>query len=169
VGRALLGQMLKQAGLVSEDQLTNALIHQRKWGCRIGEALLDLRVVAEDDVLRYTARQLGLRAVRIGDRNIKPAILRFLPHRVIDRHRVLPLELVPYLDRRRLVVAFPRPDDLKVVDEVTFASGLEVEPVLAAPADINRAISRHYGHLRSDALEVPADDGPMMLVDGRVV
>ena len=67
-------------------------------------------------------------------------------------------------------MAFPAPDDLSVVDEVAFAAGMEVEPVLATEGDLERAISRHYGFLRVDALELPPEPtGPMRLVDGRTV
>jgi hypothetical protein len=162
--------MLKAAGLVTDEQLRQAIGYQRRWGCRIGEALLELRALREDDLVAVTARQLGVRAVHIGDRAIPRAVVRLVPSRVVERHGVLPVDLVMTPKGSRLVVAFPHPEDLGVVDEVSFACGMSVEPVLAAPGDLVRAIARHHGFIRGDAVDLPPDDAaPMRLVDGRMI
>jgi hypothetical protein len=100
---------------------------------------------------------------------LPPELLRRLPSSLVLRHRVLPVAVVEVRGRERLVVAFARPDDLDVVGEVEFAARTPVEPALAAAADLDRAIARHYAYLRPDALELPPEPGPMHLVDGRTI
>lgn len=171
MARAQLGQMLKDAGLVGEVQIASALAYQRKWGCRIGESMLRLRLVDPDQLLAVAGRQLGLPVVYIGDRAVPRQVVRRLPERLILARRVFPLELVRTSYGHRLVVAFAAPDDLTVVDEVRFAAGLPVVPVLASAEDIARAAARHgIGAplpARLEAVELPpAPDEPMELVRG---
>jgi type IV pilus assembly protein PilB len=170
MARVPLGQLLKREGLVGDDQLVSALAHQRKWGCRIGQSLLRLRLVDPDQLLAVAARQVGLSAVHIGDRLVPDHVLRRLPERLIVRRRVFPLELLATARGPRLVVAFAAPDDLSVIDEVTFAAGVLVNPVLASEEDLERAIARHGlggAPPRPDAIELPPpSDEPMQLVNG---
>lgn len=168
MARVPIGQMLKQAGVIDDRQVRSALEHQRKWGGRIGQALLSLRLVQEETLLAAIGRQLGVPVVRVADQKVSPAVLALVPEKLIWRHRVLPLAVISVRHADRLVVAFPTPDDLAVVDEVAFAAGMEVSPVLAGEDDLVRAISRHYGLFHHGAVELPpAPDEPMLLVDGR--
>jgi type IV pilus assembly protein PilB len=170
MGRTLLGRMLKDAGLLSDEQLHTAIAHQGRWGCRLGEALVDLRIVRPADLLAVLSMQLGVPAIHIGDRAISPATLKRLPYAFIATRRVLPLAVVSVHGRERLAVAIATPDDLRVAADAAFAAGMPVEPVLVMKDDLDRAIARHCGYLRPDALELPPEPKePMRLVDGRVV
>jgi len=155
MSREPLGKVLRDEGLVGEDELRSALVHQSKWGCRIGEALRQLRLIEDGKLLDVLGRQLGVAPLHIGDRTIPPEVLQRLPCELVVRHRVLPVELVKVRGQVRLRVASTTPDDLRVLDEVAFAAGVAVEPVLAAEDDLDNAISRHYGFLRRDAIDVP--------------
>jgi type IV pilus assembly protein PilB len=170
VARAPLGKLLKDAGLVGDEQLRSALAHQGRWGCRLGEALLDLRIVRPPDLLAVLSMQLGVPAIHIGDRAISEGALKHLPYAFIAKHRVLPLAIVSVRGQERLAVALTAPDDLRLVNEAAFAAAMPVEPVLVMKDDLDRAIARHCGFLRPDALELPPEPSePMRLVDGRVV
>ena len=172
MARLLLGQMLKREGLVKDDQLASALAHQRQWGCRIGESLLRLRMVPPEKLLAIAARQAGVPAVSIGDRWVPFSVVRRLPRALMARRRVFPLELLSNGCSARLVVAFAAPDDLAVVDEVSFAASLPIDPVLASEDDIACALARHgvTGPARSvlSPIELPDEpdepDEPMQLV-----
>lgn len=168
MGRVRIGEILKARGLVNELQLHRALEHQRRWGGRIGQALVRLRVVAEEQLLAAVGAQLGVPVVRIGPWMVAPRVLRRLPERLIRRRRVLPLDIVSVQRADRLIVAFSAPDDLAVVDEVSFAAGMGVEPALAASEDLDQAIARQFGDRRCDPLDLPPPPTePMRLVDGR--
>ena len=168
MGRIRIGQLLKSQGLVDELQLHRALEHQARWGGRIGQALLRLHLLSEEQLLAAVSRQLGVPAVRIGAWTVAPRVLRRLPEKFIRRRRVLPLDVIAVQRTDRLVVAFPAPDDLLVVDEVSFAAGMVVEPALAGDEDLDQAIARHLGDRRFEPLDLPpAPTEPMLIVDGR--
>jgi type IV pilus assembly protein PilB len=168
MGRVRIGQILKAQGLIDESQLLRALQDQRAWGGRIGHALLRLHFVSEEQLLVSVSRQLGIPAVRIGAWLVAPRVLRLLPEKFIRRRRVLPLDVISVRRVDRLVVAFPAPDDLLMVDEVAFAAGMVIEPALAGEEDLDRAIARQFGDPRYDPLELPPlPTEPMRIVDGR--
>jgi type IV pilus assembly protein PilB len=175
MGRVHIGQILKSAGHLDDAQIQSALGYQRIWGVRLGEALIRLRMVEEDTLLAALGRQLGVRVVRIGDARVAPEVLAMVPERVIRRCRALPLELEARAGRTRLVVAFAAPDDLRLVDEVEFAAGLDVTPVLAGDEDLGRAITRHLHRVRLDghglrpleSIELPDEPTDPMRLVGR--
>lgn len=164
MARVRIGQLLKQQGLIEDHHILGALAYQLKWGGRIGQALLRLRIVEEERLLTTLGRQLGVPTIQIGDQMTSPGVLRLLPEKVVRRHRVLPLDLIFTGRSERLVAAFPAPENLLVVDEVAFAAGMDIEPVLAGDEDLDLAIARHL----APSLELPRMPvEPMCLVDGR--
>ncbi len=168
--RAKLGEMLQAEGAIRALDVDLALAFQQRWGVRFGDALVRLNVLSEDQVLAAIGRQLRVPAVRIGDRVVPPEVLRRVPERLVRRHRALPLEVVREHGAARLVVAFATPDDLWAVDEIAFAAGASVRPVLAAEEDLDRAIARHLNAAAramspAGPVEVgPAPTSPMRLV-----
>src|SRR4030067_360606 len=61
-----LGEMLLEAGVIDETQLQAALGHQRKWGGRLGQALQDLKLATEPQVVSALSRKFGYSTVNVG-------------------------------------------------------------------------------------------------------
>jgi type IV pilus assembly protein PilB len=160
--------MLLKQGRLDEFQLRSALGHQRRWGGRIGEAVVSLGFLSEKEVLETVARQLGIPFVHIGpDRYVAPAVLSRVPEKLARARKVFPLAMASHGRRGPLLVATAAPQDLHALDEVAFASGLAVSPALASPRDIERAVDRCYGGglPARDAVELPPDAvGPMRVI-----
>lgn len=168
MGRTPLGQMLMTEGRIDEMQLRSAITHQARFGVRIGAALVAMGFVSEQVMLSALGRQLGVPFVQIGRRRVASSVVGALPARIIRRHRVFPIALLA--ERRGpLIVAVSDPANLALLDELAFATGLRVEPALASAGDIARAIAHHLdGQVeegRAQAIDVPADPGPMRLVN----
>jgi type IV pilus assembly protein PilB len=163
MARVLLGRLLLDAGQISEAQLRSAMSHQDRWGSRIGESLVSLGYLSERGMLEALGRQLGLPFMEIGERRIPAPVLALVPAAVIRRRRVLPVALLHEHGRTGpLVLAVSDPSDSACLDEVAFASGLDVRPVLAGKKDLEQAIDRHFtGGPRS--IELPPDPGPLQL------
>jgi type IV pilus assembly protein PilB len=164
-----LGQMLMQQGRLDEFQLRSALAHQRRWGGRIGEAIAALGFLREREVLETVARQLEVPLFEIGERCIPQPVLRLVPERLIRVRQVFPLAVASESRRGPLALAMTDPRNLEAIDEVRFASGLAVKPVLVAVHDLEYAIERHFGTLApgagASAVELPSDAlGPMRVV-----
>ncbi len=163
--RVRLGQVLVEQGDIDSRQLQAALEWQKRRGGRIGNALLNLGLVGEEKLARALGRQLGVPVVDPTAQAIDRELLRLVPVKVIESRRVVPLALLSENRRGPLVVATADPLDLAVLDEIAFASGKAVRPVLASRMQIDVAIGRLLGKERPAAVELPPEPAkPMELV-----
>jgi type IV pilus assembly protein PilB len=157
-----------EAGHINEAQLRSAMSHQDRWGSRIGESLVALGYVSEQMMLAALGRQLGVPHIVIGDRIVPRSIVQLVPEHLIRTRHVFPVALMSeHRNSGPLVLAVTDPADLGSLDDVAFACGLDVRPVLAGKADVDRAIDRHLDGLRDQRpspIELPPDPGPMHLV-----
>jgi hypothetical protein len=155
--RIPIGQILVEEGAIDGRQLRAGLDWQRRRGGRIGGALLHLGMVDEAAVVRALGVQLGIPVIDLSTRAVDRDVLRLVPARIIETRRVLPVELLSETRRGPLVVATSDPLDLTALDEVAFASGKAVRPVLAPRVHIDVAIGQLLGRHHPDALEIPAE------------
>jgi type IV pilus assembly protein PilB len=173
MGRKRIGELLLAQGTLEPSQLESALAHQRRWGGRLGRAIVHLGFMKEQAVLSAVGQQLGVPFVEIRDSVVSREVLALLPERLIRTRKVLPLSRLVEKGRRVLVVAVPDPLDLTVLDEIVFATGLHVRPLLASEEQLDLAIALHLdgtssgkGDFRSrpDAIELPEDTNPLSVL-----
>ncbi len=171
MARVRLGEMLVQRGCIDAVQLQSALAHQRRWGGRIGRSIVQLGFMKESALLRNVGEQIGVPFMEVADLQIAREVLALVPERLIRTRKALPIERAGSGRRGPLVVALPDPSDLAVLDEIAFATGMSVRPVLAAEAELDRAIARLLDGVvarrapgfagREDAIELPEDTSPL--------
>ncbi len=177
MARLRLGEMLVQRGCIDAVQLQSALAHQRQWGGRIGRSIVQLGFMQEKALLKNVGEQMGVPFVEVGDLQVPRDVLALVPERLIRTRKVLPVERVGTGRRGPLVVAVPDPSDLAMLDEIAFATGMAVRPVLAAEAELERAIARLLDgrdvrprpagfEAREDAIELPEDTSPLKALRG---
>jgi type IV pilus assembly protein PilB len=139
-GPTALGAMLRDRGLVTDDQLSAAIARQKKTGQRLGHILVELGFVSPDAVLEALSQQLGVATVRINAHTVHPDAVTALPEKVARRHTAFPLQKVG----TTLIVALASPEDLNALDDIRFASGCDVQTVLALEEEILSALNRYY-------------------------
>jgi type IV pilus assembly protein PilB len=169
MARVRIGELLMNRGRIDELQLRSALAHQRRWGGRLGRAVVHLGFVDEPALLEILGEQLGSPYVVIGDRYIDPGVLALVPEKLVRARRVMPLARLPEGRRGPLVVALADPSDLAVLDELAFVTGMSIKPVLATETDIDQAIHRLLGDTsatphRREAIDLPELTGPGMVL-----
>src|SRR5690348_18501193 len=91
--RLPLEQALVQAGLIDAHQMQSATAHQRKWGCRLEQAVVELGFVSESALMPEVARHLGVTYVEIGSRAVPPEVVCLVPERLIRSRKVFPVAL----------------------------------------------------------------------------
>ena len=164
-----LGEILVQAGLIDETQLEAAVSEQSRWGNRLGETLVQLGYVTEPELVRILSRHYGIPGVHLEGKQIEPDVLALLPVEVAEDYRCLPLFRKRVSGGELLYLGMAQPEDLRVVDDVSFRAGLPVRPVLVGPIQISSAIAAFYrgesspkaeGEGSASALtETPISDG----------
>ena len=137
--RLRLGEVLVKEGLVTDEQIETALATQKQSkGKRLGEVLVDLRIVDEVTIVRTLAKRLDLSFVDINQIEVAEAALKELPSHVIRDHNVVPVAS----DQESITVAFGDPLSVDAVNAVRFACQKRLVEVVAAPSQISRFVAR---------------------------
>ncbi len=164
--RKRLGEILLDAGVIDGTQLQAALGHQRRWGGRLGQALIDLKMASEEQIVSTLASKLGFERVPVESVEFGPGLelaLRLVPHEFAERNQLLPYAADP----ASLWVAMADPTNMGVIDELAFRTGRNVKLSIAGDREIARAIRRLYlGDRRGiEAIAIDElDDGPVEMV-----
>jgi hypothetical protein len=135
-----IGQILVEMNACTQEELRAALQAQAILGGRIGTNLLELGLVDEAQLAAALTRAHGLPCLA-GDVQPEAGALEAVPAQLADRYGVVPI----HVDDRRLRVAVSDPRDLAALDDLAFATGRTVEPVLAPEARLWALMRSCYG------------------------
>jgi type IV pilus assembly protein PilB len=138
----LTGEYFISEGLISSDQLSQAILKQKELGNSepIGRILVNMGLVTERDRVRCLGKVWGVPYVDLGEVTADQDVLNLISGHVAKRCRSFPIER----QNSRLVVAMANPLDIFVIDELRLATGHEIEPMIAVEDDILAAISNYY-------------------------
>lgn len=140
--RRRLGDLLIEAGLISETQLKAGLNEQRKWGGRLGRTVVELGFVTETAIGQVLAKQLELPSVDLDTMLLPDAAPTWLRLDLCERYGVFPLAINPAA--RAINIATSDPTNLEHLQAVEFATNLKVMPTVATASAIERAIRKYY-------------------------
>lgn len=154
-GRRLLGQVLKDRGVIKESQVQAALGEQRRHGGLIGQCLVTMGACAESDVAMALAVQAGLEAVDLSQVAPEPEALEAVDGSAAHAYGVLPLRV----EAGTLVVALADPMNSAVIEDLAFTTGFQVRAVVADAGAIKERVLEHYGEeaTLADAIRDAAD------------
>lgn len=139
--RTLLGAILLQEGMVTSQQLEVALAEQvRSENKKLGEIMIGLRYITEAELMKALEKQLGYPAVDLNANPPDPSVLGSIPSEFALRNQLLPLRTYDHTLR----VAMADPLDVATIDDLELLTGLQIEPVLASPTEIRRAVEQAY-------------------------
>jgi len=135
-----VGDLLYQAGLITESDLKRALEEHKKTGKRMGETLIAMRVTTEFDIAKVLASQLGIQYVSVDSMPVEPDAVSLIPESLARKYVCLPI----HFDRKYLTVAIVDPLDYEAIKDIGFHSGLEIKPLISTRKEILDAIEQHY-------------------------
>lgn len=136
-----LGDLFVREGLITEEQLRDALREAKETKTRIGYALVKLDFVKEDELTRALAKQFRIPAVDLDKVKVEEKILKLIPEDMAMKHRVLPLRKVG----RTLTVAMANPTDIGALDNLKFITRFEIEPVIVGEYTLQKHLEEYYG------------------------
>ena len=135
-----LGDLLVREGLITREQLEQALREQRQNGTRVGYNLVKLGFIAETELTKMLARQFKMPAVDLSRFEVDPRIAKLIPADLAIKHLVLPLKR----DGRTLTVAMADPTNLGVLDDLKFITRYDIFPVIGGEFTLKSAIDKLY-------------------------
>ncbi|HHT73835.1 MAG TPA: Flp pilus assembly complex ATPase component TadA [Firmicutes bacterium] len=136
--RKRLGDILQERGLLSKEQLREALEFQRTTGDKLGEALIKLDFISPEDIADALSEHLRIPRVDFKRRYISSDVVKLVPENVIREQQVLPIEL----EGNFLSVAMVDPLNIMVIDDLQRITGYLIKPMIATADEIESAYQR---------------------------
>ncbi len=149
-----LGELLTKAKLISPQQLERALEEQKQAGGRVGEHLVRLGFVTEEDILDCLSQQYGVPSINLRHFDIDESIIRLIPADVARKYQFIPVSKTG----ATLTVAMSDPTNVFAMDDITFITGYRVEPVVASEEALREAIDKYYGTTHALELKKVMED-----------
>jgi type IV pilus assembly protein PilB len=152
-----LSDLLLLRGLVSGDDLGHATDVQQSTGESLPEVLLRLKLLTSAQLYRVLADHLGLEYIELAEHQVDPSAVGLVPEAMARRHTMLP---IGFMDTGALLVAMSDPSNVLAIDDARNVTDLEIQPIVATPADITAAIERYarMGDAVDDAFAGVAED-----------
>ena len=137
----LFGESLVSKGLLTRRGLIEALNNQRENGGRLGEVLLRLKLLGEDDITRALAEYLSMEYVRLDDvSKINMDTARTLPENISKRFCLVAIAETD----DKIVVAMADPLNVIAIDTIALRLKRQIKTVISSPQEITHAIETIY-------------------------
>ena len=135
-----LGELLLDRGIINPSQLDQGLDLQREKGGLIGEILVELGFVKEDDIAQALTAQYGFPYLPLGNYDVDMDITSIIPGRVARQYLLVPIDKIG----NNLTLAMSNPLNVQAIEDVELLSGCSVQTFVSTSSDIKRAIEKYY-------------------------
>ncbi len=148
-----LGDLLLGAGVITQEQLDEALRRQKEAGNgqKLGMTLIDMGVMNDEIIAEALCHQMGLERVHLGGITIEDEVLGLVDEKVLRKYMLIPYEFAPD-NPNVLRVAFSDPLDMIAMDDLSIITGLQIDVRVTTVKDVAQALDRFYGN--SEAMKV---------------
>jgi len=159
-----LGDMLIDEGLINIEQLKQALVVQKDKGGRLGSVLVQLNFVTDEQISQTLGRQYNVGVVSFDNLEIEQMTLKTISPQIAQKFQVIPIKR----EGKNLFLAMANPVDVYTIEDIKFATGYNVVPLVASENLIGQAIEKYYGVAGSMAemlTEMGIDDEEIEIIE----
>jgi type IV pilus assembly protein PilB len=149
-----LGELLTKANLITQDQLKEALRVQKETAGKLGETLIKLGYVSEEDITECLSQQFGVPSINLMHFEIDASVIKLISGDVARKYNILPVNKTG----ATITIAMADPTNVFAMDDIKFMTGYNVEPVVASELGIKAAIDNYYGTTSSLELKKVMED-----------
>ena len=139
--RKLIGKILVEREKITPEQLQQALQEQENSGGKLGEIMLRLGMLKEEDLLEAVAFQKGVEYISLSGVEPGPELKKLIPKEILRRFKAVPVEKTG----KGLVVAMSDPANVIAIEEIEKIAKAKVSPVLASRPEIEKLIEKIFG------------------------
>jgi type II secretory ATPase GspE/PulE/Tfp pilus assembly ATPase PilB-like protein len=132
--------VLRHSGLMTPDQVQRSADQARRRNMPLSDLILKDNLVSEDALADALAKYLRLPRVRLANSESDPEALKKVPEKTVRKHHCLPLSL----EGKTMTVAMADPTDYLALQDVEFAAGLSVRPVVATRTELQDGVEERY-------------------------
>jgi len=135
-----LGEILVERGVLSRVQLAEVLVFQKEKGILLGEALVQMKLGSEEDVVQALTCQYGFPYLPLANYEIAPDVVATVPRSLCKQHCLVPIDKIG----RSLTLAMANPLNVQALEDVEKVTGCSVQAFVSTATEIDSAINRYY-------------------------
>ena len=151
-----LGDVLKEAGYVTEEQIEFVLNQQKATGVkkRLGEALIDNNIITEDRLNTALSKRLNIPYVSMSDTPVDLEAVKKIPRAVASKHCLIAIAT----DGSVLRVNINDPLDYYALEDIKLITHMQIEVQICNREDIMRSISESYSEIETQKAATGANE-----------
>jgi len=156
-----IGDLLLKEKRISQDQLQQALNHQKANGGKLGYNLVKMGMVKDEEITALLSKQYGVPSINLTQFEIDAAVIKLIPADTAQKYQIVPLSRAG----ATLTIAMTDPTNVFAMDDIKFMTGYNVEPVVASETAVSEAIQRYYplAGMKGGSTLSPVLSGPSTL------
>ncbi len=131
------GELLLEYGIINDRQLNDALRRQSQVGGYIGSILEEMGFLDENSLSGFLSKQFNVPSVNLFETTIDPDVLKRIPFEKAREFKVLPVKTI---GDKKIVLAMVNPHNMAVIEELEFAFGMIIDPVVVPSYQMEKAI-----------------------------
>ena len=135
-----LGELLVERGIINQQQLEKSLAIQREKGGLIGEIMVALGFVKEEDIAQALTAQYGFPYLPLANYEINPDVVGIIPARVAKQYLLVPIDKIG----NNLTLAMSNPLNVQAIEDIEMLSKCNVQTFVSTSTDIKKAIEKYY-------------------------
>ncbi|UJS17674.1 MAG: Flp pilus assembly complex ATPase component TadA [Candidatus Jettenia sp.] len=138
--RKLFGQILKDKGLITEDQIQEALMIQRQKGGLLGDILTSLHYITSEQIMQALSEYLGLEIITLENMDISPEVITMVPAAIAQLYRIVPVS------NKNGILTIVQADALnfETLDDLRLLLKYSIKLMLCQKDEVIRAIEKYY-------------------------
>ena len=148
------GDILIEENLITTDQLNEALERQKTVRKRLGQILVDMRVISEKDMLMALSQKLNFEFLESPLSKLDLSMKDLVAKEFSEHHTILPL----YIENGTLYFATNDPLDFVAMEDLSMIIGFDTYPVIALSHSIEQGITRLYSQHEGDDVQGLTND-----------
>ncbi len=157
-----IGDVLKEYGYVTDDQIMQALDYQKTHkGLRLGGALIEMGFVTEDKVLGALAEQLSERVIDISNEDVDLEAVQKIPRPLAEKYEMLAIKAQEGI----LTVVVNDPLNFYGIEDIHQTTGMQMEIVLCQRKELKNAINFYYSEVQARAAANIANESFEQIAD----
>ena len=136
-----LGELLIREEMITREQLEEALKEKQASGRFLGEILMGLDHITEDELIGFLVRQCRIPHLKLSSFQVASEIAELIPADICREHKLLPIDKLGSL----LTVAMVNPIDIEALEKIKKQVKLRIKPILCSWADFRSLFEKIYG------------------------
>lgn len=135
-----LGELLLERGLIKKEELEKALQVQREKGGLLGQILIKMNIVTEEEIAHIITVQYGFPYLPLSCYEIDDECIKLIPENVSRQYCLIGIDKIG----STLTVAMSNPLNNQAIEDIELMTSCRVQMFVSTMSDINKAIDKYY-------------------------